>query len=523
MQPFPDEIVRRRHSAATGGEALAEAEPAAAVRLVRDGPVPQASCPHCGGRLELSTLGSRWRVRCPSDVADRLTLQLGSLEREELHVLVLNTRYVVIEQERVYQGNVSAAVVRIGELFRQAVAHHAAGIILVHNHPSGDAKPSLNDLDLTAAAIRAGQLLDIAVLDHLIVGGGTFVSLRDYGVAFDEQKNGHTARERSGPWWRDPRYGAYKSALQKHIRRGEIDKAVMAGSALAGLPGGEAMLRRRLTVIAAEDVGWQLVPATAEALQASEQMSPPEAMKQLTGVAAALAGLPKSREAYWLAATCWRGRRIARDVSRSALTEALADGRHQDAMAICLAAIEAREWRSGDRTIDVLTACLADAPRAAQEVGRWALRRAAQGGFGIDELVASAVIAAIDHPADPLPSLVLPELIEHVEPLRLEWYTQDGHTDVGRRALRAVGRRLAVRTERLAALMFNYSSIVSGPSEQRARWRDEALALDARAGGWESVEAGAREWSAVEVKVREAIERGLAQVEWNGRQLGSRG
>ena len=514
MQPFPDKIVRRRHSVPPGGEGLAKAESAVAVRLVRDGPVPQASCPHCGGRLELSTLGSRWQVRCPSDVADRLTLQLGSLEREELHVLVLNTRNVVIEQERVYQGNVSAAVVRVGELFRQAVAHHAAGIILVHNHPSGEVKPSLSDLDLTSAAIRAGQLLDIAVLDHLIVGGGTFTSLRDYGVAFDLPKGGHAAREPGGAWWRDPRYGAYKSALQKYIRRGEIDKAVMAAGALAELPGGAAMLSRRLTVIAAEDVGWQLVPATAEAVHASAQNSPREAMKQLTSIAAALAGLPKSREAYWLAATCWQGRRIARTVSRSALAEALAEGRHQEALAICLAAIEAREWRSGDRIIDALTGCLADTPPAAQDVGRSALRRAAQGGFGVDELVAAAVIAAIDRPTGPLPVLLLYKAIEPVRPLRLEWYTQDGHTDVGRRALGAVSRRLAVPQERLAALMFNYSSIVMGPVERAARWRGEALALDARAGGWGSVEAGALEWSEFEAEVRTAIEQELTERGW---------
>jgi hypothetical protein len=216
VQPFPNGIVP-----AAGVDGELEIGPsldalAAAVRFVRDGPVPHASCPHCGGRLELTTVGTRWQVRCPADVGDRLALQLGSLEREELHVLVLNTRNIVIDQERVYQGNVSASLVRVGELFRRAVERHASALILCHNHPSGEVQPSLNDLHLTSEAIRAGQLLDIAVLDHLIVGAGTWVSLRDYGVTFDTPGHDHTARDRSRP---APRHqAASQSGAQGHLR-----------------------------------------------------------------------------------------------------------------------------------------------------------------------------------------------------------------------------------------------------------------------------------------------------------------
>ncbi len=169
----------------------------APVRLVRDGPVPEASCPHCGGQLELSTVGSRWKVRWPSDVADRLMLQLGTLEREEVHVLLLDARNVVLEQVRVYQGNVSESVVRVGELFTEAVRRHARSVLLVHNHPSGNPTPSPEDLNLTAAAIAAGRLLDVHVLDHIVIGGGTFVSLRERGVAF-ERTDAHAAGNRPG-------------------------------------------------------------------------------------------------------------------------------------------------------------------------------------------------------------------------------------------------------------------------------------------------------------------------------------
>jgi DNA repair protein RadC len=131
--------------------------------------------------------GARWSVRAPRDVADRLNTEMCVLEREELRVLLLNTKNVVLRCATVYVGNVSAAVVRIAELFRDAVRTHAAGIILVHNHPSGDPEPSADDLHLTAEAIAAGRLLDIGLLDHVILARDGYVSLRDRGVAFDRR------------------------------------------------------------------------------------------------------------------------------------------------------------------------------------------------------------------------------------------------------------------------------------------------------------------------------------------------
>ncbi len=129
----------------------------------------------------------RWVIRAPRDVADRLLAEMGGLEREELHILLLNTKNSVLRSVTVYVGNVSAAVVRVGELFRDAVRVHAAGVIIVHNHPSGDAEPSADDLHLTAEAIAAGRLLDIPVLDHVILAADSYVSLRDRGVLFDRR------------------------------------------------------------------------------------------------------------------------------------------------------------------------------------------------------------------------------------------------------------------------------------------------------------------------------------------------
>ncbi|MEO8207929.1 MAG: DNA repair protein RadC [Chloroflexota bacterium] len=138
-----------------------------------------------GRRLLADWPTASWAVRSPGDVADRLVLQMGRLEREELRIVVLNTRNVVQRVVTAYQGNLSASVVRVGELFRDAVRLIAAGIILVHNHPSGDPTPSPDDLHLTAEALAAGRLLDIHVLDHLVIGHDAWVSMRDRGVAFD--------------------------------------------------------------------------------------------------------------------------------------------------------------------------------------------------------------------------------------------------------------------------------------------------------------------------------------------------
>jgi DNA repair protein RadC len=140
-----------------------------------------------GRRLLADWPTGRWSVRSPRDVADRLVLQMGRLEREELRVVILNTKNVVLRVATAYQGNVSASLVRVGELFRDAVRLTASGVILVHNHPSGDPTPSPDDLHLTAEALAAGRLLDIDVLDHLVIGHDAWVSLRDRGVSFDGQ------------------------------------------------------------------------------------------------------------------------------------------------------------------------------------------------------------------------------------------------------------------------------------------------------------------------------------------------
>lgn len=148
-----------------------------------------------GRRLLADWPTGRFMIRSPGDIADRLILQMGRLEREELRVVILDTKNHVLRVQTVYQGNVSSSLVRVGELYRDAVRLNAASVILVHNHPSGDPTPSPDDLHLTAEALAAGRLLDIGLLDHLVIGHDAYVSLRDRGVAFDRPSRPRAAAD----------------------------------------------------------------------------------------------------------------------------------------------------------------------------------------------------------------------------------------------------------------------------------------------------------------------------------------
>lgn len=162
-------------------------------RVVREGPVSALECPGCGVRLRFGPETGE-TIHHPGDVAALLLAEMGGLEREELRVVLLDAKNHVLGTRTVYVGNVSASVVRVGELFRDAVREMASGIVICHNHPSGDPTPSPDDLHLTAEALAAGRLLDIDVLDHVVVGGDGFVSLRDRGVAFDRVSQPHPPR-----------------------------------------------------------------------------------------------------------------------------------------------------------------------------------------------------------------------------------------------------------------------------------------------------------------------------------------
>ena len=125
-------------------------------------------------------------VRAPADAAALFLPHLLHKEQEHLYVLLLNTRNRVVgDPIEVYKGSLNTSLIRVGEVFRDAVKANAAAIIVAHNHPSEDFTPSPEDVAVTRAMVEAGKLLDISLLDHLVFGGERFTSLKERGLGFD--------------------------------------------------------------------------------------------------------------------------------------------------------------------------------------------------------------------------------------------------------------------------------------------------------------------------------------------------
>jgi DNA repair protein RadC len=137
-----------------------------------------------GRRMALVTSADKPVVHSPGDAANLVMYEMGVLEQEELRVALLDTRNRVLSVATVYRGSVNNSQVRVGELFKSAIRANATSVIVIHNHPSGDPTPSPEDVAITRALVQAGKLLDIEVLDHLVIGRGKFVSLKERGLGF---------------------------------------------------------------------------------------------------------------------------------------------------------------------------------------------------------------------------------------------------------------------------------------------------------------------------------------------------
>ena len=137
-----------------------------------------------GRRLVTTQPEERAVVRSPQDVANLLMADMGLLDQEQLRIVLLNTKNQVISVPEVYRGSVSTSLIRVSEVFREAVRENCPAIIVVHNHPSGDPTPSQEDVQVTEQMVNAGRLLDIEVLDHLIIGQQRYVSLKEQGLGF---------------------------------------------------------------------------------------------------------------------------------------------------------------------------------------------------------------------------------------------------------------------------------------------------------------------------------------------------
>jgi DNA repair protein RadC len=118
-------------------------------------------------------------VNCPEDVFDLLVSEMRYYQTEVFKVLLLDTKNSVIKIATVSTGILDASIVHPREIFHIAIQEMASSIILVHNHPSGNPTPSCHDIDITKTVIEAGKIMNIEVIDHIIIGDGKFISLKE--------------------------------------------------------------------------------------------------------------------------------------------------------------------------------------------------------------------------------------------------------------------------------------------------------------------------------------------------------
>lgn len=122
------------------------------------------------------------RIREPEDVVRLFSGRLRDLQVEEFHLLALDSQSQVLREVLVTRGLLNSSLVHPREVFRAAIAEAAAGIIVVHNHPSGDPTPSAEDRSVTQQLVAAGRLLDLPLYDHVIIAGDRFVSFATAGL-----------------------------------------------------------------------------------------------------------------------------------------------------------------------------------------------------------------------------------------------------------------------------------------------------------------------------------------------------
>ncbi len=154
--------------------ACREVGPASAARLI--------ACFELGRQTARAKLADHPVIGRPEDAAALLAPRMGGLRQEQFRVLLLDSKHRVQRDVLVAMGGLNAAVVHPREVLRPAILCAAAALVMVHNHPSGDPEPSEEDLRLTARFYEACRLMGIDLLDHIILGGSDFVSLKERGL-----------------------------------------------------------------------------------------------------------------------------------------------------------------------------------------------------------------------------------------------------------------------------------------------------------------------------------------------------
>lgn len=164
---------------------LARRDPKSLMRTRGIGPAKAAQLVasfEIGRRVEGATEGARIRVRAPADVAAHYGPRLRDLKREVFIVVLVNTAGFIISDHTVSEGGLAGSIVEPRAVFEKAVLEHAASIICIHNHPSGNPEPSREDIAITKQLVEAGKLMGVPVNDHLIIAGRGYTSFADRGL-----------------------------------------------------------------------------------------------------------------------------------------------------------------------------------------------------------------------------------------------------------------------------------------------------------------------------------------------------
>lgn len=135
-----------------------------------------------GRRMAVLPAAQRAVIASPEDAAALVMDSMRHLDREHFKIMLLNTKNHLLAIETISIGTLNSSMVHPRELFKAAIKKSAAGLILVHNHPSGDPSPSGDDIVITRRLIEGGEILGISVLDHLIIGDNKFISMKSKGL-----------------------------------------------------------------------------------------------------------------------------------------------------------------------------------------------------------------------------------------------------------------------------------------------------------------------------------------------------
>ncbi|MCD8862899.1 RadC family protein [Staphylococcus arlettae] len=134
-----------------------------------------------GERMHSGSIESQIKITSPQDVATFLMGEMQHLTQEIFVALFLNSKNIVIKKQTIFKGTLTSAIVHPRELFNAAIQWASNAIIVVHNHPSGDATPSDEDIQTTKRLIQCGEILGIDIIDHIIIGNSSYVSLVEEG------------------------------------------------------------------------------------------------------------------------------------------------------------------------------------------------------------------------------------------------------------------------------------------------------------------------------------------------------